>query len=222
MRRLVGGIAVAAMIAVGGWSQACAQAAMSAEPIEFNIPAQPLARALVAFSAVTGLEIFYNAALADHQNSRAVMGLLPPATALQMLLRDTGYTAKSTAVGALTIAPAPPETAAAAAEDRRRLQSYFASIQHPLGDILCRNAPAVTSRELLLRFWLLPTGVVDRAEVIDDEGRATPDQSYAALIRGLTLAAPPAGMAQPVNMVLFPPSRTSRACGPADVKRGAG
>lgn len=58
-----------------------AQTSRSEARIDFNIPAQPLARALVAYGTATGLEIFYNAALADRQNSFEVAGSLTPTVA---------------------------------------------------------------------------------------------------------------------------------------------
>ncbi|MCA6109657.1 energy transducer TonB [Bradyrhizobium cenepequi] len=207
------------MIAAGWWSKASAQSATSETKIQFNIPAQPLSRALVDYAAATGLEIFYKAALADNRHSTAVAGVLMPSTALQILLRGTGYTARSTGVGAFTIMPAPREVPAAA-EARKRLQPYFAVVQTGISDALCRNAPGAADKEILLQLWLSSSGLVTRAEVIDDDGKAARDQSYAAAIRGLAFAIPPPGMPQPVNVVIFPSFKASRTCGPVNAARG--
>lgn len=216
------GAAVAAAIATSSSSLTNAQLVKPDGQIEFNIAAQPLSRALVAYGAATGLEIFYNAALADDQRSTAVVGVLTPSTALQILLRGTGYVAKSSGDGALTITLAPREAATVAAEARRKLQPYFAALQTRISDALCRNAAVAADKESVLQFWLSPSGVVARAEVIDDDGKPTQDQSYAAAIRGLALAAAPAGMPQPVNVVIFPSPKTSRSCDPVKAERGAG
>jgi hypothetical protein len=201
------------------------QSARSDGQIDFNIPAQPLARALMAYGAATGFEIFYDAALAEKQHSVDLVGRLQPPDALRMLLRGTGYSAKATMPGAFTIVPAPrpsPLSAVAAASVRRRLEPYFAAIQARIDEALCRNGEvSSTSREFLFQFWLAPSGVVEQAQVIDEEGERADDQTPAVAIRGLALAAPPAGMPQPVNMVIFPPSGMSKSCGRVEAKRGA-
>jgi hypothetical protein len=220
MRVLILGVAVAALIAASEWSRASAQSATLEAEIQFNIPAQPLSRALVDYAAATGLEIFYNAALADNRHSTAVAGVLTPSTALQVLLRGTGYAARSTGVGAFTISPAPRESLVAAAEARRGLQPYFAAVQTGISDALCRNARGAADKEILLQLWLSSSGLVTRAEAIDGDGKPARDQSYASAIRGLAFAIPPIGMPQPVNVVIFPSSKASRTCEPVNAWRG--
>ena len=192
-------------------------AATGAEtPVDFNIPAQPLARALVAYGAATGLEVFYNAALAERQRSAEVIGILTPAFALQILLRGTGYVARSTGPGAFTIAPGPGEPAPASVVPdavRRSYEPYFATIQTQIGDILCRSADIASRRdEIVFRIWLTPSGMITRAEVVGNDGTLAEDQTFAAAMRGLAMGVPPAGMPEPVNLVIFPSSNTSRAC----------
>jgi hypothetical protein len=217
---------LALTIAMSGVLPCGAQSVRADGEIEFNIPAQPLSRALMAYGAATGLEIFYDATLAENQRTVDLVGRLAPSDALWMLLHGTGYAAKATMPGAFTIVPAPrpsPLSAVAAAAARRRLEPYFAAIQARVGDALCRNGEMLSApRELLLQFWLAPSGVVAQAEVIDERGDRTEDQTLAVAIRGLALVAPPAGMPQPVNMVIFPRSGASRSCGPVEARRGAG
>jgi hypothetical protein len=64
--------------------------------------------------------------------------------------------------------------------------------------------------------------VVERIDVLTDNGDLADDQSFAAPIRGLALAAPPTGLPQPVNMVIFPPTPGSSACGERPTGRRAG
>lgn len=204
-----------------------AQSSRSEARIDFDIPAQPLARALVAYGTATGLEIFYNAALADRQSSFEVAGSLTPTVALQTLLRGTGYVARITGPGAFTIVPAPREAAlvdpALDAAARRLYEPYFATVQAHISDALCRSAGSAVERtEILFQFWLEPSGVIARAEVVGDNGNPADDQTFAAIMRGVAVGAPPAGMPQPVNMVIFPPSRTSKGCRPAAGQRRAG
>jgi hypothetical protein len=203
-----------------------AQPLASDAKMTFNIPAQPLSHALVIYGAVTGLEVFYNAALAEDQRSVEVVGVMTASSALQLLLQGTGYVAKVTGPGAFTIMAMPRETAAsaaAAAIARRRYEPYFAAIQARISDALCRKAEmAAPHREVLFRFWVAPSGAVAQAQVIGDNGEPADDQTHATAIRGLALVAPPAEMPQPINMVIFPPEGSSKACEAAAAQRGAG
>ena len=192
--------------------------------VDFDIAAQSLASALLAYSEATGLEIYYSAALAENRRSSGVAGRLLPLAALQILLRSTGYAAKISAPGALTIVLAPPQPSPALASlaTRKQLEPYFATLQGRISEILCRNSElSSTARELLLQLWLAPSGVVAQADIIDDKGGRTDDQAPAAAIRGIALAPPPAGMPEPVNLVIFPTSDSS-TCAAAASQRRAG
>ncbi|MCK9917093.1 TonB family protein [Microbacteriaceae bacterium K1510] len=223
MRRCIIRATFVVALAVGSPCSSGAQSTTANGEIAFDIPAQPLARALIAYGAATGVEIFYNAALADNQRSTAVKGVILPSAALQVLLRGTGYIAKSSGVDTVTIVPVPPEAAPAVAETRKKLQPYFAAVQARLSDTLCRNGAAVADEgETLLQIWLSSSGAVARAEVIDEEGQPARDQSAAMAIKAMTFVAPPADMPQPINIVIFPPFKASKTCGAANTMRRAG
>jgi hypothetical protein len=217
------GFGSAVVAPVQAMAQSSAPPAGTETPIPFDIPAQPLARALVAYGAATGLDIFYDADLAEKQRSTEVHGLLGPSDALQMLLLGTGYGARSTRAGVVTILRLPQAAPAgqAAPIDAAIYRPYFATIQARISDALCQDAD-VASRadEILFRFWLAPSGAVARAEVIGDDGKPTEDQTLAAAIHGLAIGVPPSGMPQPVNMVILPPSRTSGLCRSTQSRKG--
>lgn len=192
-------------------------------PITFDIPAQPLARALVAYSSATGLELVYKAALAERQQSREVIGTLSPSTALQELLRGTGYIAKKTGPGFFTILPANPETGAESEARRRLYEPYFAVIQSRISGVVCGEGGPSPLDETLLRAWLSATGIIARAEILRDDGRRAADQTFAATLRGMAIGIPPpSGMPQPVNIVIFPATKTSKRCGTGGRFRRAG
>jgi hypothetical protein len=187
----------------------------------FNIRSQPLADALLAYGAETGLEVFYDAALAEERRSNEVVGVFTRQAALQVLLRGTGYSARPIGNDTFMIAPAPPGAMADAAKLRQNLQPYFAAVQGRIDDILCRQRANAALAEVHLQFWLSPSGLVTKAEVIGDDGDLARDQSRAESIHGLVFAPPPAAMPQPVNMVIYPPSKYSKPCNASDAKRGA-
>lgn len=222
-RRLLAAVCLVVMLAIN--HDVDAQVVPAGDKIDFNIPPQPLARALLAYGAVTGVEIFYNASLAGELQSQRVVGMMTPETALRTLLGGTAYLAKSTGPGTLTITQASRETmpASIGVAGRRQLEAYFATLQRGISDALCRHAGAATMRsEQVVQFWMSPAGVVDRADVVADNGDRADDQSLAMPLRGLALAAPPAGVSQPINMVIFPPLPGTSACGDHHKGRRAG
>lgn len=201
------------------------QAAPADQKIEFDIPAQPLAKALVAYGAATGLEVFYNASLAGGLQSARVTGTMTAETALRVLLQGTDYTARSTGPGAFTILQTTGDAAmaSAGAATRGQLEPYFASLQRGISDAMCRNpqSPAVRT-EFVSQFWVSRSGVVERIDVLTEDGDRAADHSFAAAIRGLALPPPPAGLPQPINMVIFPPASGSSACRDSYAPRRAG
>lgn len=201
-----------------------AQDPVSDAPIVFNIPAQPLSRALIAYGSATGLEVFYKSTFAEGRQSREVIGTLPPSAALQELLRGTGYVAKTTGAGTFTIVQGATEAVAEAEARRRSYEPYFTAIQARVTEVLCRNASAAAApNEVLLRAWLASSGIIVHAEALSDDGRRAPDQTFAAVMQGVAIGIPPpSSMPQPINMVIFPASKTSGRCGTAVHHRRGG
>ncbi|MBR0643055.1 TonB-dependent siderophore receptor [Plastoroseomonas hellenica] len=88
-------------------SAALAQPAPQAGPRSFTIPAQPLAAALGAFSDATGIQFFFDAAMARGLRSGAVAGSMTPDAALAQMLAGTGLTYRHTNRTTVTLIPAP-------------------------------------------------------------------------------------------------------------------
>lgn len=223
--RLVGA-ALLAFLVTANSVQIIAQPLAADATVDFDIPAQPLSRALVAYSAATGLDVFYNAALAEKQRSGHVAGPMTAAAALRELLRETGYVAKLTGPATFTIAPATHEGSASrvmSATMRRQFEPYFATLQRGISDALCRRSGSASDgREQVFRFWLSTSGTIERVDVVIGNGDRAEDQSLAAPIRGLALPAPPASLPQPINMVIFPPSDRTGSCTVAPSQHRAG
>jgi outer membrane receptor protein involved in Fe transport len=77
-----------------------------AEPVEFNLPAQPAADALLAFSKQARLEVLFSHDDLRKVQSSAVTGRFEPEDALVHLLRDTGLTARRNDKGKFVVTPA--------------------------------------------------------------------------------------------------------------------
>ena len=74
----------------------------------FNIPAEPLAEALVAYGAATNSEVYYDGAMAIGRLSSALEGYFAPAQGLEILLDGTGYQSRRTGLDTFTLMPVRP------------------------------------------------------------------------------------------------------------------
>lgn len=77
-----------------------------ASPVNFDVPAQALDRALALFARQAGLQLALPPALANGRTNPAVTGALEPADALPLLLRGSGLRGRIEG-GALFVEPAP-------------------------------------------------------------------------------------------------------------------
>ncbi|WP_159992990.1 TonB-dependent receptor [Roseomonas sp. 18066] len=75
--------------------------------IDFAIPAQPLPTALVAFYRQSGVQLLYDAAIAEGRQSPGLSGRATPEEALRRLLVGTGLGFRFTAPGVVTLTPPP-------------------------------------------------------------------------------------------------------------------
>ncbi|SNT64486.1 hypothetical protein SAMN05216374_0395 [Tardiphaga sp. OK246] len=182
--------------------------------LSFDIPAQPLGAALDAYSMTTGLDVFYNAAIAERRHSNAAHGTFTPLRAIQIILGGSGYVAHVTAPWSLTIVPENTGARATQGLGRAdvRFEPYFSLVQQQVDQILCDLPDEATGRtEVLLRMWLKPSGEVVRADVLADANGAS--RPLASVISQVRFVAPPADMPQPVTLVIFPPvSKADRQC----------
>lgn len=61
-----------------------------AQQVQFNVPAQPLASALLAFGSQSNLQVLYSPQDVEGKRSSALTGAMEPAAALSRLLQGTG------------------------------------------------------------------------------------------------------------------------------------
>jgi outer membrane receptor protein involved in Fe transport len=76
----------------------------AAKPVAFDIPSQPLGDALLAFSQQAATEVLFSADAVRDIRSTAALGSYEPDAALDLLLRDTGFTARRRNRGQFVIA----------------------------------------------------------------------------------------------------------------------
>ncbi|GGF32216.1 hypothetical protein GCM10011611_43010 [Aliidongia dinghuensis] len=186
--------------------------------VEFDIPAQPLSNALLAYGAATSLEVYYNAAVAQGRVSAAVAGTFTPDAALRMLLRGSGLTSQMTGPSALTVVPmtaAAPSPTADLSVSSGRYEGYFAAIQAGVADALCHGTDSSWANDgAIFRIWLTTSGVIDRADELVGSAHAASGRGFAGTIRGLAVGTPPPGMPQPITLAILPSSAGSQDCPP--------
>ncbi|WP_165496970.1 TonB-dependent hemoglobin/transferrin/lactoferrin family receptor [Phytopseudomonas dryadis] len=90
--RLAGSLVVGATLAFSGaaWAQqaasSAAQASASTEQVDFDIPAQPLGSAVIAFAEQAGIQVFFDSGKLAGLQSRELKGLHSPQQGLGLLL----------------------------------------------------------------------------------------------------------------------------------------
>ncbi|TWT03883.1 TonB C-terminal domain-containing protein [Reyranella sp. CPCC 100927] len=200
---LFGGIASAAPPAEEGMLRD----APPRDGIVFDIAAQPLASALEAYSAMTGLDVFYDGALAVAIRSSHVKGQFAAPAALHLLLRGTELTARSTGAGSFTIEPTASASARRApAAGSSSYEAYFALVQANVARTLCSSPQTRPGRyQVVIKLWIAPTGVIRRTELSESTGGPSRDQAFLNVLRNLQIgASPPPRMPQPITMAVLP------------------
>ncbi len=185
--------------------------------IFFDIPAQPLAAAVEAYSAATGIVAPYNGRLAVGRLSGAVRGKLTPEEALRRLLDRNGLAVRYTTPEAFVLVPQErpeaednPWTIAFAALSGQNAAERFYSglVQAGVNRSLCSAAGAEPGAyRLAIRFRVNSSGAIERPKLLDSTGDRRRDDAIAdALVKVSVGAPPPVGMAQPFTMIILPRS----------------
>lgn len=202
-----------------------------AATLRFDLAAQPLDAALVAFGEVTGYSVLVSSQLAAGRMAAPVRGDYTPAEALQRLLAGTQLGARFSGSNAFTLlalagaAPAPalvaPGEPVAATPG---LQAYAAVLQRSLTRALCRLHPDAFGRyRLAFQLWLDERGKVREVHVLEPSGVAQRDSAVLQRLRSLLMdGAPPVGLPQPLTILLTPRPDPAADCAPYLRLAGAG
>lgn len=202
-----------------------------AAALHFDLQAQPLDAALAAFGHRTGHSVLVASSLTEGRQAAAVQGRYAPREALQRLLAGTGLVARYSGERAFTLVPAPEAPAArgdaparnepqAAATQTR--QAYAAVLQRSITRVLCLAQPDAFGRyRLALQLWIDPAGLVEEARLLEPTGVPARDAAVLALLRAMAMdAPPPAGLPQPLTLLLTPRPDPARDCRPYRARAG--
>jgi hypothetical protein len=201
--------------------------------LDFDIPAQSLARSLEAYSTVTGIVAVYNGNLALGRQAVRVRGHYSPETALRFLLRGSGLLAQYTARDAfvLTLAPTSialrtPATIAQAALARQGAaeRRYSGLVQAHIARSLCAEQETRPGDyRLAISFWIGSSGEVTKLRLLSSTGDQPRDAAITEVLGRLQSIGepPPPSMAQPFTMIVLPRSSGGAVdCPPAPVGNG--
>jgi hypothetical protein len=182
----------------------------SGKAIVFDIPAQPLAEALDAFSVATGMAGLVDQRLVAEQRSAPVKGLLTADQALRIMLAGTNLSIRYTGGAAFILRPADnaiqsgPAARTASVPTGIR-QTYFSDLQDSLNRLLCRRRESQPGDYRLgLQLWIGANGMVQASHLLDSTGDRRRDAVITDLLASATLASPPTDLPQPVTVVLLP------------------
>jgi hypothetical protein len=186
----------------------------SAGPVaRFDIPAEPIDQALLAYSHVTGIPVVYDSSIVHGQRSSGVKGAFHAREALELLLRDTGLRVRYTSPTAVTLAPV-ADTPAPLLRlqpmrvegtpqilDRTQLTSWAERAQSRIAALLSRD-PTLRHLDfdITLRIRFASDGAI--AQTILVASSATPDDTgriLTALAKIANGEPPPADLPQPVS-----------------------
>ncbi|KLU24864.1 secretin and TonB N terminus short domain protein [Caballeronia mineralivorans PML1(12)] len=189
--------------------------------VHFDLPMQPLAQMFQAFGRMTELVVLAPAPLLEGRVSAPVMGDFLPREALQRALLGTGLEARFTGpdealiVALPAVSPAVPAVSPEATDDHLAIDgvtdagdqlAYAAMVQARLTEALCALPTTRPGKyRLVAQLRIDDQGTVVAADVVTSTGLGSRDAAILRAMRTLSLdSAPPAGLAEPVTILLRP------------------
>ncbi|MBN3793216.1 TonB C-terminal domain-containing protein [Burkholderia sp. Ac-20353] len=205
---------------------ACAQEAprggrQPGTTVHFDLPAQPLAKALQDFARISELIVLAPEPLLEGRTSAPIVGDFLPRDALERVLAGTGLRADFIQPDeAMIVAqPATREAAPDAPDamlggalpidgigDSDERRAYAGMLQARLIDALCALPALVPGGyRLVAQVRIDDKGAVVAVNLVASSGLGVRDAAILRALRALKLdAAPPAGLPQPVTIMLRP------------------
>ncbi|WP_411882698.1 secretin and TonB N-terminal domain-containing protein [Polaromonas sp. YR568] len=192
-------------------------ASVHGDSFDFDLPAQPLSSALERYAVITDRTVLFSDTLVAGRMSSPVKGRHAPEAALAALLAGTGLAAENPGGRLQNSFVLKQASAAVAAQaDGAGLErSYDGLVQMRVWEALCadrRTAPG--NYRASLRLNVDPTGRLAAPALIGSTGDAGRDQAVLTALDHLQMDhAPPAGLRQPLVLVILPRGRIAgQAC----------
>lgn len=184
--------------------------------MSFQIPPQPLGRALTRFSEISGNTLLVDGVIVTGLRSAPLDGVFTPETALTRLLAGTGLEPRRLGKTTFTL----NRTGDTAPNRLDRAQSEaagpdtLAAIQQAVLATLCRSTNARPGEYgAVLHLSINGEGRVEWIEEAQTSGNVERDAALLSMLQGLKIDGWPAGVAQTVTVALQPQSsRTFPPC----------
>ncbi len=186
--------------------------------LDFNLPVEPLDLALEAFGRISTEQLLLDASITDGLRSNPVVGRFTPEAALRQMVSGSGLAVRAVEGQGFAIVPAATGSISASLREAapssvQRFESYSATIQSALGRVLCRRADtAPGAYRTMARLWIGSGGMVDRAELLTSSGNADRDALLKVRFSGLSVGAPPAGLPQPITLLVTSEGASADYC----------
>ena len=178
----------------------------------FDIPAQPLPGAMLAFSRISSVQVLYDSHDAATATCNPVSGRMSSGQALRELLKGTGFVIHYVGPRAVTLVLPGASALAALRLDTLQVESapvriggtrfstYADEVLTDLRRAVQDDAAAGQGRrEVTVKLWLAPNGRVQRAEIVKSTGDAAFDAAVRKTMAGVVVGhAPPDGLPQPL------------------------
>lgn len=185
---------------------------------EFDIPAQALPQALLAYSRASGVQVLFDSKRASGLRSAAVKGRMSGGQALRMLLRGTGFGIRYASSSSVTL------VTAGMASDEARLElnplvvkaaplhvggrpAYADYADNVLGNLrraLQTGELAARGRyEITVKIWLDSSGRIARSEVQKSTGDPELDALVLRQLATVVTLPPPENLPQPLRFQLW-------------------
>lgn len=178
-------------------------------PLDFDIPAQPLAEALRRYAALTRQATLVPGELVSGVTSSAVRGVYASDMALQLLLQGTGLQAEpipGSPGGGFVLKKAVAPVAAPHAASLGDLAGYPGLVQTRVWKALCddpRTRPGVYRS--LLRFQIDAAGQLQRVRLLSSTGNDSRDAAVRSNLQAVHLhRPPPPHLPQPLTLLIEP------------------
>lgn len=209
-----------AALALGLMCQAAHAQPAGKAGILFDLPAQPLKKALALYDDRANLPVFFPSELAEGKTSNAVHGVFTPEEALRRLLDGTGLAVQTAAAGAFVLVSIPPATldgaagAAPGASARMTVNTYESLVQSRIFQALCKaDGAAFGSYRMALRVRVGTSGQVRQASLLDTTGNRARDAAILGAVQQLDIGKAPADPSRPFVLLVRPrPGTASTAC----------
>ncbi|WP_407174811.1 STN domain-containing protein [Bradyrhizobium sp. STM 3562] len=176
-----------------------------AASIDFDIPSQPLASALISFADRSGMTILVDEQLVSAFRSSAVRGRLSPSDALRIILAGTGFSIRYSGDRAFTLVRAPESTRQMAQLGTQHSDDdvYFSQLQGALERILCRNDEIRPGAyRIAFQMWIGDRGTIQALHLLGSTGDEARDAAITADLTNASLVAPPQDLPQPFTVIL--------------------